>query len=73
VNCEELLKRLTDYQEQALPPGLCRELEEHLSGCDHCRALEEDLEALRRLCRECPSPRLPEALRRRMRSMLEGQ
>jgi len=70
VNCDELLKRLTDYQEAALPAELCRELEEHLHHCSHCKELERDLEELRRLCKECPSPRLPEALRRRMEAML---
>jgi hypothetical protein len=70
VNCDELLKRLTDYQEASLPAELCRELEEHLRGCSHCSALERDLEDLRRLCRKCPSPRLPEALRRRMEALL---
>jgi hypothetical protein len=71
VNCDELLRRLTDYQEASLPAELCRELEQHLQDCTDCRALERDLEDLRRLCRECPSPRLPEALRQRMKAMLD--
>lgn len=70
MNCAELLERLTDYQEDSLPAELCRELERHLEGCPDCSGLERDLEDLRRLCRECPSPRLPDAIRRRMEAML---
>lgn len=70
MNCDELLERLTDYQDAVLPAELCRELEEHLRDCGDCSALERDLEDLRRLCRECPSPRLPEALRERMKALL---
>jgi hypothetical protein len=70
VNCDELLKRLTDYHEASLPAELCRELEQHLQSCPDCSALDRDLEDLRRLCRECPSPRLPEAIRRQMEALL---
>lgn len=70
MTCDELLERLTDYQESVLPAELCRELEAHLRDCDDCKALERDLEDLRRLCRDCPTPRLPEALRRRMEALL---
>ena len=70
MNCDELLKRLTDYQEASLPAELCRELEQHLGDCSDCSALERDLEDLRRLCRECPSPQQPVALRRRVEVLL---
>ena len=70
MNCDELLERLTDYHESALPAELCRALEEHMRDCRDCSALERDLEDLRRLCQECPNPRLPDALRERMRALL---
>lgn len=70
MTCDELLERLTDYKESVLPAELCRELEEHLRDCHDCSALERDLEDLRRLCRDCPTPRLPETLRRRMEALL---
>lgn len=70
VSCEELLRRLTDFGDGALPEGLCDELRRHLAGCGPCAELQEDLAALARLCRECPPPRLPEGLRRRLRERI---
>jgi anti-sigma factor RsiW len=66
MTCDELLRRLTDFGDGALPESLCEELREHMTGCDSCADLQADLAALARLCRECPSPRLPEDVRRRL-------
>lgn len=71
MNCDELRTRLTEYGEQALSAELCQEVERHLGECDSCAELKDDLRDLHRLCRECPPPKLPEALRERVAKMLE--
>lgn len=73
MNCDELLRRLSEYGDGALGKGLCREVERHLEECSPCAELERDLEALARLCRECDRPRLPPDLRRRLEAKLRGE
>ena len=70
MTCDELLRRLTDVGDGALSESLCEELREHMAGCDSCADLQADLAALSRLCHECPPPRLPEDVRRRLEERL---
>ena len=70
MTCDELLRRLTDFGDGALPESLCEELREHMTGCGSCADLQADLAALSRLCHECPPPRLPEDVRRRLEERL---
>ena len=70
MTCDELLRRLTDFGDGVLPESLCEELREHMTGCDSCADLQADLAALSRLCHECPRPRLPDEVRRRLEERL---
>ena len=70
MNCDELLRKLTDYSEGALPGCLCSEIERHLRECQPCGELRSDLEDLARLCRASETPRLPEEVRRRIEQRL---
>jgi len=66
MTCDELLLRLTDFGDGALPEALCEEVRRHLAECHSCTELQDDLAALATLCRECPPPRLPADLRLRL-------
>jgi RNA polymerase sigma-70 factor (ECF subfamily) len=66
MKCDDLLRLLTDYREGAADECVCREVEEHLSGCPSCETLRQDLERLSHWCRQTPRPRLPDDLRRRI-------
>ena len=46
MKCEELLKALNDYVDGLLAPAEVRRLEEHLEGCDECRARIDALRGL---------------------------
>lgn len=70
MTCDELLRRLTDFGDGALPASLCEELREHMAECGSCAELQADLAALARLCHQCPPPRLPEDVRRRLEERL---
>jgi predicted anti-sigma-YlaC factor YlaD len=70
VNCGELLRLLTEYEEGTLATPLCVEVTRHLGECGPCEELRHELHELTRLCRESPRPRLPEGLRRRIEELL---
>jgi anti-sigma factor RsiW len=70
MRCEDLLQRLAEYADGALPKELCGELESHIRDCPPCAELDHDLQDLQRMCRESPSPCLPEETRRRILNLL---
>ena len=68
MNCDDLLRRLTDYRDGVLDEGICGEIRFHLSQCDPCADVQRDLESLARLCGCGDPPRMPEDLRRQARA-----
>ena len=66
-NCQELLGSLSLYIDGDLNPELCRELEQHLAGCNDCRVV---LSTTKRTIDLVHSPRektdLPEDVRERL-------
>ena len=72
MNCDDLLRRLTEYREGALDEAICAEIRLHLSTCDPCSAVQRDLEDLVRLCGCEDPPRMPEELRRRLLERVRG-
>jgi predicted anti-sigma-YlaC factor YlaD len=41
--CEALLGSLSDYVDGSLRQELCREIEEHMAGCENCRVVVDTL------------------------------
>ena len=41
--CQTLLGSLSDYIDGELSEELCREIENHMSGCEHCRVVIDTL------------------------------
>lgn len=59
--CHQIFAALSDYLDETLDPGMCDELEKHLSGCQPCEAFLSDLEKTVERCRaydpDCVSKR----------------
>ena len=70
MNCDELLRQLTEYEDGVLPDDVCDELQRHLAGCPSCQSLKGDLEALARICTSCTPTRMPDDVRRRLAERL---
>ena len=70
MKCDELLLKLTEYEDGVLPEDVCEELQHHLTDCEPCQGLKDDLEALARICRTCTPARMPEEVRRRLAQRL---
>ena len=39
IRCEDVLREISNYLDQDVTPELRRQIEEHLSACDHCHVL----------------------------------
>lgn len=72
MNCDDLLRRLTEVREGVLDQAVCDEIRRHLVTCDPCADVQRDLEDLVRLCGCGEPPRMPEDLRRRLAARLRG-
>ena len=68
MSCDELLRRLAEWEDGVLPPDLCRALETHLADCPPCAELRDDLRQLSSMCRQAPRPEMPAALRLKLRA-----
>ena len=73
MSCDELVRHLAEYEDGVLSEDLCGLLERHFRDCAPCAELRWDLEALQALCRQGPSPAMPEGLRGRLRGLLGGK
>jgi len=70
MSCDELLRKLAEYDDGVLPPDLCAALEAHLASCIPCGELRRDLRLLSGLCRQVPRPAMPQSLRLRLSALL---
>ena len=43
MKCQELLKVLNEYVEGDIDPAVCKELEEHLAGCNPCEVIIDNI------------------------------
>mgnify|MGYP001156508757 CR=1 FL=1 len=65
--CSHYLHEISDYIDGELDPRLCRELEEHMAGCENCTVVVNTLKRTIELYQEDEStPELPEETRKRL-------
>lgn len=66
-NCKELLWSLSAYIDGDLSPEFCRELEQHLAGCNDCRVvLNTTKRTIDLVHSPIEKPDLPEDVRERL-------
>jgi len=70
MKCEELLRMINEYVDGTLEPGLCRDLEGHISGCDPCTVVIDNIRRTIKLYRGDEVIELPDVLRDRLRGAL---
>jgi RNA polymerase sigma-70 factor, ECF subfamily len=58
ASCKVLFAQLSDYLDEQLDDSLCEKLEEHLDGCEPCKAFLDSLEATIKELRTLPSETL---------------
>jgi anti-sigma factor (TIGR02949 family) len=70
-DCQEYLREISEYVDGELDQSLCKELEEHLSGCDHCTVVVNTLKRTIELYQEEEGEQsLPDETKRRLYSRL---
>ena len=70
--CEELLRQVSDYLDDSIESGICKELEKHLAECGNCRILVDTLNKTIYLCQQFDADiELPSDARERLYKKLE--
>jgi anti-sigma factor RsiW len=72
MRCREVVELMTDYLEGALSPSDARRFEEHIAGCDGCRAYLEQMRTTRRLTGRLADEPVPAELQRELMTAFEG-
>ena len=62
MKCREVVELMTDYLEGALSSEDSARFEEHIAGCDGCRAYLEQMRAARRVTGRLADEPVPPAL-----------
>ncbi len=67
ARCKAMFAELSNYLDEKLDDSMCNELEQHISGCEPCKAFLATLEATIAECRKAPAdcPNHAESMRLR--------
>jgi anti-sigma factor RsiW len=69
-SCSDILELLSDYFDLELPPDACRQIEQHLSGCQPCDEFAASLRDTVELCRRYQPSELPQPINAAARAQL---
>jgi RNA polymerase sigma-70 factor (ECF subfamily) len=58
ASCKAMFSQLSNYLDEQLDDSLCEQLEQHMNGCDPCKAFLASLEATIQQLRQIPSDKL---------------
>lgn len=70
MKCEELLKLLNEYVDGTVDPAVCEEFEKHMSGCNPCQVVVDNIRKTITLYKGGQPCELPEAFRQRLHAAL---
>ena len=73
MTCVSGVDLLADYLEGALPADVRASLEEHVVGCERCRAFLASYQATPRILRDATDIALPADLRARLAAWLDSR
>ena len=62
TSCKAMFSQLSNYLDEQLDDSLCEQLEQHMEGCDPCKAFLASLEATIQRLRQIPSEKLDKSI-----------
>ncbi|HEV2027654.1 MAG TPA: zf-HC2 domain-containing protein [Candidatus Dormibacteraeota bacterium] len=66
MNCRQVVELMTDYIEGTLPADDRARFEEHIAGCDGCRAYLAQMRVTRRIIGSLADVPIPETVEREL-------
>jgi len=71
MKCEDLLAQLSDYVDGTIDPAICREFETHMTGCDPCQVVVDNIRKTITVYRAGQAYELPVPFRQRLHEALQ--
>ena len=69
-DCRKNFEKISEYLDGELGHDECRQIERHLNDCPECRDCVDALKKTIALCRKSAREKIPEDMRKRIRSRL---
>lgn len=73
MKCEDLLALLNDYVDGSIDPSVCKEFEEHMTGCNPCQVVVDNIRKTIRLYNAGEAYELPLPFRKRLHQTLRDK
>ncbi len=73
MTCKGILKSLSGYLDGEIAKNVCREIEEHLRGCERCRMYVDSIKLILRLFKDWRDESLPQDLEIRLHKRLSSE
>ena len=70
MKCEELLAMLNEYVDGTSEPGICREFEKHIAGCNPCQVVVDNIRKTITLYKNGQPRELPAEFRTKLHALL---
>ena len=70
MTCEELLRQMNEYVDGPVDPGLCKDFEQHLKGCNPCQVVVDNIRKTITIYREGQAVELPLEFRQKLHTAL---
>ena len=71
LSCKQIEKLSSAYVDGELSPSINRSIEAHISNCEECSLLIEDIQRILRFAKSLKNTRMPAGVRSRLRKALE--
>lgn len=71
MKCDDLLKILNEYVDGEIDPGVCRQFEQHLTDCDPCQVVVDNIRKTITVFKNGQPYELPVPFRKRLHSILQ--
>ena len=71
MDCEELLKALNDYVDEDIDPGVCKDFEQHLAGCNPCQVVIDNIRKTISLYKDSKPYAMPPEFHSRLNGILK--
>jgi hypothetical protein len=71
MKCEELLRMLNDYVDGDIDPGICEEFQKHLTGCNPCKIVVDNIHKTITLYKNDCEYKMPVQFRRKLHEAMK--
>jgi predicted anti-sigma-YlaC factor YlaD len=70
MKCEDLMAALNEYLDGKVDSSICQEFQQHLSDCNPCQVVVDNVRKTIKLCKDGQTYEIPSPCREKLHAML---